>query len=125
MTNYTLKIDQANATLNTTLVSIDIASLNVVNYAAREALKTLTDSEHEVSVYLAEVSEANAPGRQLLQITADGETVADILKTRLAKVRKAGRQDGDRGERETAASYDNSGDANVPGMFEPSSENNE
>lgn len=89
MTNYTLNISKQ--TTGGVIVDIASASLKVVDYAAREASREVSSSEHEVSVFLAEVPTAGTPAKQLLQITADGETVADILKTRLAKVRKESR----------------------------------
>lgn len=105
MTNYTLKID--NVTASQEVVHIETASLAVVSYAARDAQKELerVEPESQFRVYLAEKAPSlpGAPYGPLLEMTADAETVSDVLKTRLAKVRKSAGKSA-AGQEETAGS---------------------
>ena len=72
------------------IVDLAVASLPVINFAAKDVRGELESvGTSEVRVEFRELDSEGQPSRSLLSLAADAETVGDMLKARLAKVRKA------------------------------------
>lgn len=74
------------------VVNVGAGSLALISYAAREAAELTEDAAGEFRVQLNEIDAEGNPGRLLISLTADGDTVNTVVKTRLAKMRKAEKQ---------------------------------
>lgn len=88
---YSLSVFTATSADNVhTVTDIRTGSLALVSFAAKEA-KAELDAANEGTDFRVELSELDSEGNyssSLLKLTADAGTVGEMLKSRLARVRK-------------------------------------
>lgn len=89
MSKYALRIESEDNMDALALVDINVGSLAVVSYAAKEAGAILDKSSKERfrATLIALGAREGEGATALLELTADGGTVNDVLKVRLARLR--------------------------------------